>query len=323
MLSNMIDRLFPLLSGWNNFEGIIGAVLALLLGLWIGWDWEWKKLGVFGLSCAVIYGLGVWIEESRIMYLAVLGMCAAALMPVLILWSVWMVFTGVMNWKEFWGSVTLLGWWLGQYKQLNWYFSAVWAFFLMAAPLYRLFCRTKHPVVLWLVLCAVTVVIQWILPGYKASMLMCRAMVFLTGMLFGRLEQLKCPHENRIRVISYLFLVLGLWYMVIVYRYDAWGLGYRLGIWWYPYAMFTPGVVILISDIAALLRRFSPMETILRPFELLGESSSEILMIHMAIYKVIQYTTKISNVWWVLVAAFCLAAGVCYQKFVVKKLPFS
>ena len=86
---------------------------------------------------------------------------------------------------------------------------------------------------------------------------------------------------------------------------------------------FTPGVVILISDIAALLRRFSPMETIMRPFELLGESSSEILMIHMAIYKVIQYTTKISNIWWVLVAAFCLATGVCYQKFVVKKLPFS
>ena len=234
-----------------------------------------------------------------------------------------MHFLGYLNWKEFFGSITLLGWWLGQYKQLNWYFSAVWVFFLMAAPLYRLFCRTKHPVVLWLALCAVTVVIQWIFSGYKASMLMCRAMVFLTGMLFGRLEQLKCPHENWIRVISYLFLVLGLWYMVIVYRYDAWGLGYRLGIWWYPYAMFTPGVVILISDIAALLRRFSPVETILRPFELLGESSSEILMIHMAIYKVIQYTTKISNIWWVLVAAFCLAAGVCYQKFVVKKLPFS
>ena len=79
MLSNMIDRLFPLLSGWDNFEGIVGAVLALLLGLWIGWGWEWKKLGVFGLSCAVIYGLGVWIEESRIVYLAVLGMGAAAL----------------------------------------------------------------------------------------------------------------------------------------------------------------------------------------------------------------------------------------------------
>lgn len=85
MLSNIVDRLFPLLSGWNNFEGIIGAVLALLLGLWIGWGWEWKRLGIFGLICAVIYGLGIWIEGSRSMYLAVLGMGAAALMPVLIL----------------------------------------------------------------------------------------------------------------------------------------------------------------------------------------------------------------------------------------------
>ena len=56
------------------------------------------------------------------------------LIPVLVLWSLLMHFLGYLNWKEFFGSITLLGWWLGQYKQLNWYFSAVWAFFLMAAP---------------------------------------------------------------------------------------------------------------------------------------------------------------------------------------------
>ncbi len=61
----------------------------------------------------------------------------------------------------------------------------------------------------------------------------------------------------------------------------------------------------------------------MRPFEWLGESSGEILMVHMAVYKIIQYLTKISNIWWVLVVIFCLAAGVCYQRFVVKKLPFS
>ena len=87
------------------------------------------------------------------------------LMPVLILWSAWMVFTGVMNWKEFWGSVTLLGWWFGQYKQLNWYFSAVWAFFLLAVPLYGLFRRCRRPVWLWLGLCLGTLAIQIILPG--------------------------------------------------------------------------------------------------------------------------------------------------------------
>ena len=245
------------------------------------------------------------------------------LVPILILWSLLMHFLGYLSWKEFFGSVTLVGWWLGQYKQLNWYFSAVWAFFLLAVPLYRLFCRTKHPVLLWLGLCILTLVIQRIFPGYKASMLMCRAMVFLTGMLMGRLEQLNCPHENRIRLISLIFLMLGLWYMVLVYRYDGWGLGYRLGLWWYPYAMFTPGLVLLISDLATPLRRFDPLQKLMHLVELLGESSGEILMIHMAIFKIIQYTTKISNNWWVLVIAFCLISGVCYQKFVVKRLPFS
>ena len=245
------------------------------------------------------------------------------LIPILLLWSLLMHFLGYLSWKEFFGSITLLGWWLGQYQQLNWYFSAVWAFFLAAIPLYRFFCRTRHPILLWLGLCLGTLIVQWSFPGYKASMLMCRAMVFLTGMLFGRLEQLGCPHENRIRLISLLFLVLGLWYMVVVYRYDGWGLGYRLGLWWYPYAMFTPGLVILISDLAALLRRYAPIKILLRPFELLGKSSGEILMIHMAVYKIIQWVTKISNGWWVLVILLCLAAGVLYQKFVVKRLPFS
>ena len=245
------------------------------------------------------------------------------LVPILILWSLLMHFLGYLSWKEFFGSVTLVGWWLGQYKQLNWYFSAVWAFFLLAVPLYRLFCRTKHPVLLWLGLCILTLVIQRIFPGYKASMLMCRAMVFLTGMLMGRLEQLNCPHENRIRLIALVFLVLGLWYMVLVCRYDGWGLGYRLGLWWYPYAMFTPGLVLLISDLATPLRRLAPFQKLMHLVELLGESSGEILMIHMAIFKIIQYTTKISNNWCVLVIAFCLISGVCYQKFVVKRLPFS
>lgn len=245
------------------------------------------------------------------------------LIPILILWSLLMHFLGYLSWKEFFGSITLVGWWLGQYKQLNWYFSAVWAFFLLAVPLYRLFCRVRHPVLLWLGLCILTLVIQWIFPGYKASMLMCRAMVFLTGMLTGRLEQLNCPHENRIRLISLVFLVLGLWYMAVVYRYDGWGLGYRLGLWWYPYAMFTPGLVLLISDLATPLRRFAPLQKLMHLIELLGESSGEILMIHMAIFKIIQYTTKISNSWWVLVIAFCLISGVCYQKLVVKRLPFS
>ena len=234
-----------------------------------------------------------------------------------------MVFTGVMNWKEFWGSVTLLGWWFGQYKQLNWYFSAVWAFFLLAVPLYGLFRRCRRPVWLWLGLCLGTLAIQIILPGYKASMLSCRALIFLTGMLFGRLEQLGCRHTSAIAWISGLFLVLGLWWMVLEYPYDCWGYGCRLGLWWYPYALFTPGIAILISALWPRLRRLPVIRACGAVVEQLGQSSSEILMIHMALFKAITNVTTLTNPQWFLVIALCLAAGVGYHRWIVPRLPFS
>ncbi len=245
------------------------------------------------------------------------------LLLILIPWSILMKALGYMTWPEFFGSVTLTGWWLGFSVQLNWYFSAVWLFFLLAIPLYRLFCRVKHPVLLWLLLSALTLLLQWLLPGYRGSMLMCRMLIFLTGMLFGRLEQLGFRHENRLRLIAFLFLILGLWYMVLDYRYDCWGLGYRLGLWWYPYALFTSGGVILISDMAAYVRRLAPLRRCIKLVEELGQSSGEILMIHMAVFKVILSTAKIRNIWWVLVILFCLCAGVFYRKKIVPHLPFS
>lgn len=84
-LERMLDRLFPLLSNWNNLEMLFGFVLAVLLGLWIGWGWAWKKIGFLGLICAALYAVGVWLEESRSMFWAVIGIGTAALMPVLIL----------------------------------------------------------------------------------------------------------------------------------------------------------------------------------------------------------------------------------------------
>lgn len=54
----MLERLFPLMRNWNNLEMLIGFVLALVLGLWIGWGWAWKKIGFFGLICTALYGAG-------------------------------------------------------------------------------------------------------------------------------------------------------------------------------------------------------------------------------------------------------------------------
>ena len=85
MVRDIVERLFPLLFYWDNFEMLFGFVLALLLGLWMGWGWAWRKIGISSFVCVVLYALGVWIEGSRSIFWFVIGLGAAALMPVLVI----------------------------------------------------------------------------------------------------------------------------------------------------------------------------------------------------------------------------------------------
>ena len=80
MLESIIHRLFPLLL-WDDFELKSGFVLAFLLGLWLGWGWERKKVAISCAACACIYVLGVLLEGGRIGFWVWIGSWAAALMP--------------------------------------------------------------------------------------------------------------------------------------------------------------------------------------------------------------------------------------------------
>jgi peptidoglycan/LPS O-acetylase OafA/YrhL len=239
----------------------------------------------------------------------------------LVPWSICMVAIGAMSLKQFVGSVTLVGWWLGQELQLNWYFSAVWMFFLLAVLLYPWFFRPKHPVVLWLGLVLLTLPLQPLRDNYWYSMVVSRIPIFLTGMLFGRLEQTGFRRERLLEIGSLLAMVLGLGLIVWVYRGIGWTYGTSLGLWWYPYLFVIPGGAVLISWVGTLLRRYAWGLKLLHPFELLGRSSSEILMVHVGLYKIIRYFTKPSGWAWLLIFFGCLLLGVCYRLFVVEKLP--
>ena len=245
---------------------------------------------------------------------------AARLLPGLYLfllpWCAVMMALGAMTLRQFLGSVTLLGWWLGDPIQLNWYFSAVWMFFLLAVPCYHLFCRTKHPVLLWLGLTAISIGIGILCPLSWLMTAVARLPVFLTGMLFGRLEQIKYAHETRLRIIVLLLLPLGLWLVLITNLGYGWVYGYSLGLWWYPYALVIPGGAVLIADLSAALRKRRFPQLLMKPIEWCGESSAEILMVHMGLYKLIFVTTRLRNRHWLLVLLGCLVLGCLYHRFV-------
>ena len=232
----------------------------------------------------------------------------------LIPWSIYMFFRGYLSGAELLGSVTLLGWWLGLPGQLNWYFSAVWAFFLLAVPLYSLFRRVRFPALLWAGLTVLAVLLALLCPLDHLMTAVTRLPIFLTGMLFGVWEQRGFRHTVLLRVAAIALIPIGICLVITVNWYGVgYYYGYQYGYWWYPYAFLIPGTAILISDLAALLEKSRILRLLLRPIRMCGESSAEILMIHVGVYKAIMYTRHFRNRVWVCLLVGCAALGCLYH----------
>lgn len=228
-------------------------------------------------------------------------------------WCVVMYGIGSMSLAEFLGNITFLGWWFGLSNQLNWYFSGVWLFFLLAIPLWKCFSRTKHPVLLWAVLVVLSLGFGILWPADYYMVVISRLPIFITGMLFGTLEMRGMKREWLLRTICYCLLPVGILLVDMAYLGYGYYFGYTLGMWWYPYAFVVCGGALLVSDVAALLRRWKPFRLAMRPMERLGESSSEALMVHIGIYKVIFLTTRFSNRWWLCIWLGTMVLGVAYH----------
>ncbi len=243
------------------------------------------------------------------------------LMPFLVLWSLVMLGLHVLSFKEFFGSVTLLGWWFGQKKQLNWYFSAVWFFYFLGALLYRPVVEGKKPL-LWVVFVSwLSFIAQWLSPYHYHAEAFTRVPVFLAGMLLGRMELRGETGGKWLRVVLYGAIPVGLFLTCMTW--SSWGetWGTYLGLWWYPFLLVVPGGVFLTGELAGFLRRSKVITACMKPVEWLGDASAEGLMLHVGIYKLIQLYWSFLPKYWMLILLGCCVLSVEYRKLVQHPKP--
>ena len=290
----------------------------------------WLELFHDTLNCGVdlflfLSGIGACHSIARRGGCGYLRQRAARLLPGLFLflipWSVYMLLHGYMNGWELLGSVTLLGWWLGSSIQLNWYFSAVWAFFLLAVPLYSLFRRVRFPILLWAALMVVSWALALLCPLDYLMTAVARLPIFLFGMLFGTWEQRGFRRTGLLRAVLLLMIPVGIQLVIAVNWYGGgYYHGYQYGFWWYPYAFLIPGGAVLIADLAAVLGKSRVLTVLAKPIRWCGESSAEILMIHVGVYKAIMYTRHFRNRIWVCILLGCAALGCLYLYLLLPSL---
>ncbi len=233
----------------------------------------------------------------------------------LLMWFSW----GMTRWDLI-GTLTLLGWWFGFTRQLNWYFSAVWAFFLLAVPVGALLRRCRRPAPVWAGLLALSLGLGLWCPMDYLMTAATRLPVFFTGMLFGELDRRGYAPGRAFYCLVYLLVPIGLILSVLTFGVLGEQYGDSFGLWWYPNALIVPGLAVAAGEIGARLRAFPWLVRAAGFIPALGESAAEILMVHVGIYKYIRLFRTFTNLQWLLISLICIILGRLYYRFVTSRI---
>lgn len=202
------------------------------------------------------------------------------------------------------GNLTGTSFWIGPPPAFNWYMLALYAFYGAAPFFYRLL--EKRNGIYWVL--AGTLLMDACFYGNTVMIAITRFTVFALGMEAGRWAVEGRKTGRAFELSSCVLGFLG-YVLLVIFRAalpDA--LLWNGGFYWYPFIFTAPAMVFL------LCRFFSWLEVhahhVLRGFEIVGECSLEIYLIHVVIF---DYLHVSSNWMWLLVYAIVLFSGYMYH----------
>ena len=203
-----------------------------------------------------------------------------AYLPLLLLWMA-VMFPGyglspVQAARGVLGNLTMVGYWIQTPKVFNWYANAQFLFFLIAPVCYAVLVRSRKPAYALALLLAISAGVGTANIGLKQMMAVSRLPVFLLGMAFG-MDWRISRRRGFVRAAYAVALALGLALLVYGLRLGD-GVLIDYGLYWYPFALITPGLCV---GLAYGWTKLAGMSRFFRPLRMVGESSFEIYLINI------------------------------------------
>lgn len=209
------------------------------------------------------------------------------------------------------GNLTMTGYWLGTPKVFNWFANGQF-FFLLITPLYyAALTRAKKPAHMLLALMALAMGMGLACIGQDQMMGASRLPVFLLGMAFGM--DWKAGRKRGWGIAAYAAaFALGLGVVLVAMaRYRELLIDY--GLYWYPFALMTPGLCVFF---AFLMERAKKAERIFAPLRLLGQASFEIYLINIWMVELAKRYAVSGAGLWALLCLGNLLLGLAYHVLV-------
>lgn len=237
----------------------------------------------------------------------------------IVIWCTYKVITDGMDFTTVLGNIFCVQDLTGKGGSFNWYFGAMWIFYLLTPYFVAVADKIKKPAGCVL-FCLLLVLFSFPFWNVKALIIIVtRLPVYFLGMYLAKRSQVSDDKISlKFMLIATVLSIISMAAFIVCYfklHDELW----NYGLWWYPFIITAPTICLYLSFISKQLEKKSVGQKILKAFSFIGSYTFELFLVHVFVFKEVssmimeRQPNHVIAIWFAALIPVAIGAAILYQ----------
>lgn len=237
----------------------------------------------------------------------------------IVIWCTYKVITDGMDFTTVLGNIFCVQDLTGKDGSFNWYFGAMWIFYLLTPYFVAVADKIKKPAGCVL-FCLLLVLFSFPFWNVKALIIIVtRLPVYFLGMYLAKRSQVSDDKISlKFMLIATVLSIISMAAFIVCYfklHDELW----NYGLWWYPFIITAPTICLYLSFISKQLEKKSVGQKILKAFSFIGSYTFELFLVHLFVFKEVssmimeRQPNHVIAIWFAALIPVAIGAAILYQ----------
>lgn len=237
----------------------------------------------------------------------------------IVIWCTYKVITDGMDFTTVLGNIFCVQDLTGKDGSFNWYFGAMWIFYLLTPYFVAVADKIKKPAGCVL-FCLLLVLFSFPFWNVKALIIIVtRLPVYFLGMYLAKRSQESDDKISlKFMLIATVLSIISMAAFIVCYfklHDELW----NYGLWWYPFIITAPTICLYLSFICKQLEKKSVGQKILKAFSFIGSYTFELFLVHLFVFKEVssmimeRQPNHVIAIWFAALIPVAIGAAILYQ----------
>ena len=237
----------------------------------------------------------------------------------IVIWCTYKVITDGMDFTTVLGNIFCVQDLTGKDGSFNWYFGAMWIFYLLTPYFVAVADKIKKSAGCVL-FCLLLVLFSFPFWNVKALIIIVtRLPVYFLGMYLAKRSQVSDDKISlKFMLIATVLSIISMAAFIVCYfklHDELW----NYGLWWYPFIITAPTICLYLSFISKQLEKKSVGQKILKAFSFIGSYTFELFLVHVFVFKEVssmimeRQPNHVIAIWFAALIPVAIGAAILYQ----------